>query len=217
MGEGPVLYLQIMKTLAILCVLLTIVNFPLLFMFSSNAGSKVNPMSLNSLFEHFSLGNVGYNDATCRVSHIHYNRSLELHPDLGPIDVNAKKVPLSEPLAMDFKCSHEDEYIFNIAAWGFLMKLDLSNETFSDAVPKCKQFDSDYAQAGAKDLQYNKDAPPWNPHEDDDHAESGEAEVLEAMEEKEEKEGLTVDEEYNEALLTPEIYPDAKNDHNIDP
>ena len=69
-GEGAILYLQIIKTLAILCTLLTLINLPLLLMYSSTAGSRVNLFSLNSLFEHFSLGNAGYNAEMCQVSHL---------------------------------------------------------------------------------------------------------------------------------------------------
>ena len=42
---------------------------------------------------------------------------------------------------MNFKCSHEDEYIFNVAAWGFLFKLDLATESFSNSSTKCKELD----------------------------------------------------------------------------
>ena len=37
-GEGPILYLQIIKTLAIFCILLTVLNLPLIIIFSSSAG-----------------------------------------------------------------------------------------------------------------------------------------------------------------------------------
>lgn len=133
--------------------------------------------------------------------------------------MNAKKVPINDPIAMDFKCPHGDEYIFNIAAWGFLLKIDLSNETFSDAVAKCKEIDPNYSQSDAEKLVFDEDATPWDPHAE--HAEedysAAEEVVIDMLEESEKKKGLSVDEEYNEALLTPEIYPDAKNEYNIDP
>lgn len=55
--------------------------------------------------------------------------------------MNARKTPISPSLAMNFKCSHEDEYIFNVAAWGFLFKLDLATESFSNSSTKCKELD----------------------------------------------------------------------------
>jgi hypothetical protein len=64
-GEGPILYLQIMKTFSIMCLALTIVNIPLFLMYSSTAKEHANFFSLNSLFEHFSLGNIGREDFIC--------------------------------------------------------------------------------------------------------------------------------------------------------
>lgn len=119
---------------------------------------------------------------------------------------------------MDFRCQHADEYIFNIAAWGFLFKLDLATESFSDAVAKCKQLDPFYRQPSLDELEFDENAPPWDPHAGHhDEEEEMEEEVLELLEEAAEAEGKTANEEYNDALLTPEIYPDAETEYNIDP
>lgn len=104
LGEGPVLYLQIIKTLAILCTLLTLINVPLFFMYSSTAGSRVNIFSFDSLFEHFSLGNVGFHAPVCQISHLPVESGQDLYQELGRIDVNAKKVPINPPISMNFKC-----------------------------------------------------------------------------------------------------------------
>ena len=65
-GEGPIMYLQIMKTLGIMCTLLTIINFPLLMLYSSTSGRvDVNFFNVNSMFTHFHLGNIGRNEYIC--------------------------------------------------------------------------------------------------------------------------------------------------------
>ena len=64
-GEGPILYLQIMKTFSIMCLILSIINLPLFMMYSSTAKDAANFFNMNSLFEHFSLGNIGRKENVC--------------------------------------------------------------------------------------------------------------------------------------------------------
>lgn len=72
-GEGPILYLQIMKTFGIMCIMLVIVNIPLFMMYSSIEGNEVNFFNTNSLFEHFSLGNIGSDRRICQASYLDQN------------------------------------------------------------------------------------------------------------------------------------------------
>jgi hypothetical protein len=67
-----------------------------------------------------------------------------LYPDLTPIDVNAKRVPINKPLTMQFACKNEKDYISSLEDWGFLFKIDLELEAFSDAQTKCDSIDRKY-------------------------------------------------------------------------
>ena len=106
-------------------------------MYSSTAGSQVNIFNLNSLFEHFSLGNIGFNEEICQISNLEMGEAFNLYPDLTPIETNAGKTPINKPIAMQFQCNNEKDYIVGLADWGFLFKIDLKLETFSDASTKC--------------------------------------------------------------------------------
>ena len=56
-----------------MCGLLTLLNLPLVFIFSAPAGRRgVSFFDLQSLFEHFSLGNIGRLEPMCQVSHLDY-------------------------------------------------------------------------------------------------------------------------------------------------
>lgn len=101
-GEGPILYLQIMKTFAIMCILLVITNIPLFMMYSSITGKNVNFLSTNSLFEHFSLGNIGGDRKLCQVSYLDHDEGLESYPYLTEIELNKELVHTGPGITMNF-------------------------------------------------------------------------------------------------------------------
>ena len=140
MGEGPILYLQIMKTLGIMCICLTILNIPLFLLYSSPANRlDVNFFNVNSMFTHFHLGNIGRNEYICQTSNLDHDASVERYEFLTPIDIDRKETMIQPPLEMKFKCAAENEYIYKIIDWGFLFKLNLELESFSHAATSCSE------------------------------------------------------------------------------
>jgi hypothetical protein len=59
-GEGAVLYLQIVKTLGIMCVILSIINIPLYTVYANASNlAPVNIFNMNNLIDAYCLGNIG--------------------------------------------------------------------------------------------------------------------------------------------------------------
>lgn len=110
---------------------------------------------------------------------------------------------------MQFACKNEKDYISSLEDWGFLFKIDLELEAFSDAQTKCDSIDRKYEQKSVEEIKYSEDA----------------VEVLTNQEDKSDEElraddqliNETKDQEYIDAIMTPEIYPDAVVTYNIDP
>ena len=144
LGEGSILYLQIMKTLGILCILLSIVNIPLFTMYSSTAGDAFNFFNLNSMFEHLSLGNIGLDKKVCQVSYLDMDYKTEKYSEMSEIDINAKRIPVGQPISMNFKCDDPQAYIYKIEAWGFLYKLDIALGKFSSGKTQCEAIDEHF-------------------------------------------------------------------------
>ena len=141
-GEGPILYLQIMKTLGIMCSILTILNIPLFMLYSAPSNRRgVNFFNLNSLFTHFHLGNIGRNEYVCQVSNLEHDAALKEFDFLSPIEVNAEGTLSSKPQKMHFKCFTEEEYIHKVIEWGFMYKLDIALEDFTKGRGKCLEID----------------------------------------------------------------------------
>ena len=72
-GEGAALYLQSMKTIAIMFTVLTIVNIPILYMYSSQTSgiSENNYENWTDLFKYFTIGNLGQTDSECDYSQVY--------------------------------------------------------------------------------------------------------------------------------------------------
>jgi hypothetical protein len=87
-GEGPVLYLQIVKTLCLMCLALSLINVPLFMMYSSAADGTVNIVNVGSVFTHFSLGYIGTTVQMCQTSHIPIEAVDFKYPFMGPIKYN---------------------------------------------------------------------------------------------------------------------------------
>ena len=70
LGEGAALYLQSMKTIAIMFTVLTILNIPILYMYSSQT-SHNNYQNLTELPKYFTIGNLGRTDSECDYSEVY--------------------------------------------------------------------------------------------------------------------------------------------------
>jgi hypothetical protein len=58
LGDGASLYLQMMKTLAIMFAILSIVNIPILMIYENNTqGNQLDDLS--QVFKYFTIGNLG--------------------------------------------------------------------------------------------------------------------------------------------------------------
>ena len=138
-GEGAILYLQIVKTLGIMCVILSIINMPL-FMVYQNAGQSgsINILSMNSVVEGFCLGNIGSIRKVCVNSHIPYDAGTKLFPSLTPIKIDVAGIKKGPPMIMELKCPLLDDYFFELSDFGFMYKIDYEFDSFSSASGRCE-------------------------------------------------------------------------------
>jgi hypothetical protein len=59
-GEGAILYLQIVKTLGLMCVILSIINIPLFAIYANAAHlAPVNIFNIGEIIQGYCLGNIG--------------------------------------------------------------------------------------------------------------------------------------------------------------
>ena len=80
-GEGAILYLQMVKTLGIMCVALSIINFPLYMIYASAANEhSVSIFNMNSVINAYCLGNIGSIREVCDNSHIRFDIGQKLYP-----------------------------------------------------------------------------------------------------------------------------------------
>ena len=70
-GEGAILYLQIVKTLGIMCVILSIINFPLYIVYANAANlAPVNIFKMSDVIDGYCMGNIGSVRQVCQNNHI---------------------------------------------------------------------------------------------------------------------------------------------------
>ena len=66
MGEGAILYLQIVKTLGIMCVILSIINIPLYVVYANAANlAPVNIFNIGEIIQGYCMGNIGQARHVC--------------------------------------------------------------------------------------------------------------------------------------------------------
>lgn len=146
LGEGAVLYLQMMKTLAILFFLLTLINIPLCALLESSTRSNSYAKFTNAL-KYFSIGNLAVPEQLCSYSHILYQKSADqfdgsLKKPQQFYDEKALKENMSN---IDIKCKTKDDYIRDYDKIGFIQTLDAKKEQFFTVEDQCKLFeDSKY-------------------------------------------------------------------------
>ena len=69
LGQGSVLYLQTMKSLAILFFILSLINLPLYYLYYFNT-KHLDGDDIQELFYYFSLGNMGFYNLICGRSYL---------------------------------------------------------------------------------------------------------------------------------------------------
>ena len=133
-----------MKTFAILFFILTIMNIPLCFFFASVTKDN-NYLSFNSVFQYFTLGNIGEGQKMCGYSEIDYYESpwerLNLkepspviYRDFKAKDLNSIFMQAAAGLQnIELKCDKKYSYIQNLDGMGFLYLLNLDKGDFSEA------------------------------------------------------------------------------------
>jgi len=104
LSEAACLYLQSMKTFAIMFFILTIINMPILLVYK-NSTEENDYLDLKKFFGYFTIGNLGQTDSRCDYTEI----------DLERIDRNLDVLNLECP---------KDQYIRGIKYFGFLYAQD---------------------------------------------------------------------------------------------
>lgn len=79
LGEGAIMYLQMMKTFAVLFLILTLINVPLCLMYASLTDGN-NYYSLNIAFQYFTIGNIGKGNLICNYSNIEHKKAAKVYP-----------------------------------------------------------------------------------------------------------------------------------------
>lgn len=64
LGDGAILYLQMMKTLTIMFLLLTVMNVPLCILYENNTDGN-DILNIGQLFKYFTIGNLGQLTKRC--------------------------------------------------------------------------------------------------------------------------------------------------------
>ena len=114
LGEGAIMYLQTMKTLAILFFILSILNIPIYLMYaSSTIGNQYG--NLDEIFKYFTVGNIEQTNTVCGHTTID-----------GP--------------SIELKCPSTG-YMSSIDEFGLLYMLDYVTGRISHPITECKQVD----------------------------------------------------------------------------
>jgi hypothetical protein len=118
LGVGAILYLQTMKTFALLFLILTIFNLPVYFVYSQ-ATQKNDYGDLNAAFQYFTVGNLGGTNRACSST---------------PITFDA-----SEPQgSFNLSCGLEHHYMTGVETFGFLYMFDPRFEAETDGDYICE-------------------------------------------------------------------------------
>ena len=122
LGDGATLYLQMMKTFAIMFFLLTILNVPVYIIYEKNtSGNVLN--KLDRFFKYFTIGNLGQMTTKCGFSDFDYKYF--------------KKDSYSADATVD--CG--EGYIGELKEFGFLYKEDKVYGGESDGSATCKHIE----------------------------------------------------------------------------
>lgn len=78
LGQVSVLYLQTMKSLAILFLILTLINLPMYYLYYFNT-ENLNSDDIQELFYYFSMGNMGFFDLLCGSTYLLHSEANEVY------------------------------------------------------------------------------------------------------------------------------------------
>lgn len=113
-----------MKALAIMFVMLTVINLPLIIIYADNTQHN-NYLRLSEFFKYFTIGNLGQTDSTCGYSSVNFaNANGVFYPDSESRQV------------MNLTCD-EDYYIDGIKHFGFLYHIDRQTKGISTGPSWC--------------------------------------------------------------------------------
>ena len=126
------MYLQIVKTLGIMCVILSIINLPLYMVYANAAQhGSVNILSMNSVVDGFCLGNIGSVRKVCSNTHIPLDSGTKR--GYSKIEVDVKGAKKGPPKVMELRCPLLDDYFFELTDFGFMYKIDYEFDYFTSA------------------------------------------------------------------------------------
>ena len=125
LGNGAALYLQTMKALAIMFVLLTVINIPVLIIYADNTSNN-NYAHLSEAFKYLTLGNLGQTDDACG------------HSSINIPDLNGNFYPDSASKGLiNLTCS-DNFYIDGVKNFGFLYRMDRETKNISSGRSWCE-------------------------------------------------------------------------------
>lgn len=141
LGEGAVLYLQMMKTFAFLFFFLTVLNIPVFWMYASMTKGN-NYTEMEEAFKYFTLGNLGKGNPICGYSNIDYSKSQQIFKgELDEPDQNIFAEVLEREVIpkIELKCPRDTSYMQSLKDVGFVYSLNLQTGDFSQAKQICHQ------------------------------------------------------------------------------
>lgn len=118
LGVGAILYLQTMKTFALLFFILTILNLPVYFIYSQTT-ARNDYSDLNTVFQYFTFGNLGGTNRAC-----------------SSIPITFDPTEAQEPLTL--KCGLAHHYMVEVQTWGFLYMWDPRFQAETDGNYVCE-------------------------------------------------------------------------------
>jgi len=125
-GEGPILYLNIMKTLYIMFIVLSILNIPLFMIFASFGDNSFMYELFTLNFNKLTLGTLGLKENHCTTTHVSLDEAREYYPNLKTPLYNTKEIGTHSKAKMNLACGKKYGYINQLTNFGFLYKLDLT-------------------------------------------------------------------------------------------
>ena len=117
-GAGAVIYLQTLKTLAILFFILMLINIPIYIMYASSTSNNAYTDTEEGL-RFFTVGNLGQLNPSCG--------------DLPSFDFS------NDDQVLDLRCSVPGQYMTTIKSYGFLQYADPVTKKPSSAAERCSK------------------------------------------------------------------------------
>ena len=121
LGDGATMYLQSVKTFAIMFVLLTLINIPIFMIYQSTTYANNEFTKPNEIFKYFTIGNLGRGDQECGYSHV---KEILLDDYAGDSPI----IQLSCP---------GGGYIKKLVQFGLLYREDKRTRTESNGFSQC--------------------------------------------------------------------------------